>query len=511
MKSKKYKQLTNCLCTNTWIEYIKHKGWSTENIYEGIKFTENYLCDVKNWMPSKQVHLLMKNISRTFPNEPTFFYDSAIWAATNKSVGPISSITKSFLSPGMFFDRIPNYVGNFNKHRKAEIVIRKKNYALINTYHMTDLRPMKEVCEWTRGLIAAVPVLTGANPADVKETLCELNGDHCCQYEIRWKNSTGLFRRLLLRLSGAKDIIDEQRSELESDQNNLLARYEELSSAKKRIDAYAHNLEEKVIERTQQLIEEKEKVSLTLKNLNDQLEEAKKYVISMLPKPILDGKIKTDWRFLSSESLGGDSFGYHWIDNNKFAFYLVDVSGHGVGAALLSISILNTLRSQSLLYTDFKSPSQVLEALNRTFPAESHNFMFFSIWYGVYDCENNTLFFSSGGHPPALLTNNDPSGKINIQKLKTNNCMIGSMQESKFLSDSIKVLPRQGLYIFSDGVYEFTKPDGSMWSFNELVNLIESTNMKNQQDLDIICNHTKTLLGKEKFDDDFTILKIQFF
>ena len=60
------------------------------------------------------------------------------------------------------------------------------------------------------------------------------------------------------------------------------------------------------------------------------------------------------------------------VDKEHFAIYLIDVSGHGVGAALLSISVINVLRSQSLTKTDFKDPGQVLRSLNLTFPSESN-------------------------------------------------------------------------------------------------------------------------------------------
>jgi sigma-B regulation protein RsbU (phosphoserine phosphatase) len=58
---------------------------------------------------------------------------------------------------------------------------------------------------------------------------------------------------------------------------------------------------------------------------------------------------------------------------------LIDVSGHGVGAALLSVSVMNALRSQSLPDTDFKDPEQVLASLNVAFPGEENNDMFFTI------------------------------------------------------------------------------------------------------------------------------------
>ena len=121
------------------------------------------------------------------------------------------------------------------------------------------------------------------------------------------------------------------------------------------------------------------------------------------PRSSRKGPIRTDWRFVPSADLGGDSFGYHWLDDDHFAFYLLDVSGHGVGAALLSVSALNALRSQSLPQTDFRDPGQVLTALNQAFQMDQQNGMFFTIWYGVYHKPTRRLDYSGGGHPPAIL------------------------------------------------------------------------------------------------------------
>ena len=75
----------------------------------------------------------------------------------------------------------------------------------------------------------------------------------------------------------------------------------------------------------------------------------------------------TDWQFIPSVELGGDAFGYHWLDSDHLAIYLLDVCGHGVKAALLSISAINVLRNQTLSSTDFLSPSEVLAGLTRSF------------------------------------------------------------------------------------------------------------------------------------------------
>ncbi len=119
--------------------------------------------------------------------------------------------------------------------------------------------------------------------------------------------------------------------------------------------------------------------------LNSELAEAAEYVKFLLPQPITEGPLQADWRFVPCTTLGGDSLGYHWLDEDLFAIYLIDVCGHGVGAALHSVSVLNVLRSENLQNTDFRRPDQVLAGLNAVFPMEHHKEMYFTIWYGVYN------------------------------------------------------------------------------------------------------------------------------
>ncbi len=174
--------------------------------------------------------------------------------------------------------------------------------------------------------------------------------------------------------------------------------------------------------------------SNALTHLNGELTEAADYVRKILPQPVREGSIRTNWRFVPSTSLGGDAFGYHRIDDENLAAYLIDVSGHGVGAALLSISVINVLRSQSLRKTDFKDPGQVLQSLNNAFPSESNKDMFFTMWYGVYNENSRELTYASGGHPPAILFDDNSASDSKIKLLRTPNYVIGGMPES-YLQD----------------------------------------------------------------------------
>ena len=247
-----------------------------------------------------------------------------------------------------------------------------------------------------------------------------------------------------------------------------------------------------------------------LKRLNNEISDAAGYVKAVLPKPIISGTLLTDWRFIPSASLGGDSFGYHWIDDNHFAVYLLDVSGHGWGAALLSVSVINVLRSHALPNTDFCDPQQVLSSLNKAFPGGQHNDMFFTIWYGVYNNSSEKLVYSSGGHPPALLFSRSDSNQIRMDQLRTPNFIMGGKQNVDYQSKIQEINRPSRLYVFSDGVYDITKKDGSIWGLNDFMEFSAQSFNIEQSNLDPLLSYAQELAQEKEFEDDFTILEIAF-
>ena len=243
-----------------------------------------------------------------------------------------------------------------------------------------------------------------------------------------------------------------------------------------------------------------------MKRLVDELHEAAAYVTSLLPAPMKTGSPRTDWRFIPSTSLGGDTFGYHWLDEDHFALYLLDVCGHGVGAALLSVSVMNVLLSQSLPKTDFREPDQVLTGLNNSFQMDTHN-MYFTMWYGVYNRRTRKLAFSSGGHPPALLFSGPSSAATQLQ---TKNLVVGGMPGIQYTQDSVEIKPASRLFLYSDGVYEITKPDGTLWQLNEFVVFMGSPPNPGESVMDRLLKHDRELGGTEILDDDFSIVEFVF-
>ncbi|HEY9646309.1 MAG TPA: SpoIIE family protein phosphatase [Chroococcidiopsis sp.] len=241
--------------------------------------------------------------------------------------------------------------------------------------------------------------------------------------------------------------------------------------------------------------------------LEAELVEASLYVRSLLPVP-LTGAVSVDARFIPSRQLGGDCFDYFWLDPDYLVIYLLDVSGHGLGAALPSISILNLLRSQSLPDVNFYQPHAVLRALNETFQMNSQNEKYFTIWYGVYNRLKRQLTYASAGHPPAVLVAKTPENVTWTRRLKTPSLPIGMIADATFTSDRCDITSDSKLYIFSDGVYDFKNASSQVWGLDSFINLLASH--QETSSLDDILDTIKNLTEIDVFEDDLSLLEVTF-
>lgn len=237
-----------------------------------------------------------------------------------------------------------------------------------------------------------------------------------------------------------------------------------------------------------------------------ELARAAEYVVSLLPPPISSGPATTQWRYVPSTQLGGDAFGFHWLDPEHFAIYLLDVCGHGVGAALLSVSAINVIRSQSLPHTDFHDPEQVLAALNDTFQMEHHNNLYFTLWYGVYHAPTGRLRMATAGHPPALLFSPDGGAR----ELGAPNMIIGGIPGLPYTAIEVTIPRPATLYVFSDGVYEIHRPSGELWSLAEMKEFLAGHAGTEGSEIDALYRYCQELGGEPVLEDDFSMLKVCF-
>lgn len=245
---------------------------------------------------------------------------------------------------------------------------------------------------------------------------------------------------------------------------------------------------------------------LALRNqtLEAELEEATCYMRSQLPAP-MGNPIAIDFRFIPSQHLGGDCFDYFWICDRTLALYLLDVSGHGMGATLMAIGILNDIRQHSH-GIDLRDPAKVLEHLNQRVQITAQHSKYLTIWYGVYDVGDRQLTYASAGHPPALLS---PAADQPLQLLKTPGLPIGLFADSQYQNAIAPITPDSTLFLFSDGVYEFPDRDGKIWGLAAFQSLIQNA-QRQQLPLDALLQCLRMSCAAPKFMDDLSLLRVSF-
>ncbi len=253
------------------------------------------------------------------------------------------------------------------------------------------------------------------------------------------------------------------------------------------------------------------KVEERTRRLQDELQVAAQYVRSLLPPPITDDRgVSVHWIYEPSTALGGDAFTYLRLDSEHDALALLDVCGHGVGAALHGVAAIQALRSQRLPGIDLRDPARVVAAMNEAFPMEEHGDLFFSLWYGVLDRSSRTLHYVSAGHPPALLIEQDEWGTPRVQELKTDGPLIGILPGVSYQSAKVQLGSDCELIVFSDGAYELPQPSGGMLPWPDFVGAVAKGPAGHPLRPSEILDFARQKMGRQRLDDDFSVVNVSF-
>lgn len=177
-------------------------------------------------------------------------------------------------------------------------------------------------------------------------------------------------------------------------------------------------------------------------------------------------QVELAWKFTPSELIGGDLFNAYLLDQNHLALYMLDVSGHGVPAALVTVSVHEALdpRSGHVLTQSpdgealITPPGEVLRILDREYPLERFG-KTFTIVYLILDLTSGRLVYSCAGHPPPVLL----SGRDRLTRLDQGGTVIGLDGVVPFDEGRAEFNPGDKLILYTDGVLEYGDDQGRLF------------------------------------------------
>ena len=230
-----------------------------------------------------------------------------------------------------------------------------------------------------------------------------------------------------------------------------------------------------------------ERLAAANREMQRDLEAAARIQQSLLPTavPELAG-LEVAWSYRPSKELGGDTLNILRLDERTVAFYVLDVSGHGVSASLLSFTLAHTLSplpEQSCLF-DWSdhgwrpaAPATVAARLNRRFQLDPAAPQFFTMFYGLHDETDQTLRMVIAGHPPVALVK--ASGEAEF--LYSNGPPIGMLVEIEYVEQVLSMQKGDRVIVYSDGLNEAVSRDGHQLDHERIMEVVSSTHTQSLQ------------------------------
>lgn len=270
--------------------------------------------------------------------------------------------------------------------------------------------------------------------------------------------------------------------------NNIRKPYIELYDAKQELKNYADNLDSIVQTRTKEL-----------RKLNDQLMEDLRYAKdiqkavypSRLPQ---SRKVAFEAEYFPAEIVSGDFYNIFVRDEENIAFFIGDVSGHGVPAAMLTVFVNQTVKTLIEANSIIMDPSTVLSNIYKSFNKTNFNEELYIVMvYALYNIGKRELRYSSAGHnvEPILIKESGEVEEIDIKGFPI--CKLGEYINDQYIDTTLTLSPKDKILFYTDGLIEAQNAERDFYSKERLIELIKSNSQKSAKEL-------KTLISDSLFE-----------
>lgn len=254
-------------------------------------------------------------------------------------------------------------------------------------------------------------------------------------------------------------------------------------------------------------------LEIKLIDLSNDLIAAGQVQRSLLPKNnVMIPGVEIAWHFRPSEAVGGDLLNFFTLNDHQLAFYLLDVSGHGVPSALFAVSINSMLLQNTRpggLLTDHtgnaRPPHEVVGELNNLFQMDLETQKYFTFTYAVLDIETQEVHFTQAGQTPTLYCD-----KQRCEFWHDGDMPVGLMPRVEFTTHVKQIQPGSRIYLHSDGIAEAFNQHEEQFGYDRLSQTIENAKKATlTESIDVVVESINSWIGNNSSQDDITLLGIE--
>ncbi len=296
------------------------------------------------------------------------------------------------------------------------------------------------------------------------------------------------------------NVVDKLKSDSVIEPLNIKTN-DEIEALSHSFEAMEENLRNYIIE-NREIVSEQEKIRTEL-NLAANIQA------DMLIKYFPPFPERKDFNIFASmtpaKEVGGDFYDFFLVDHDHLALVIADVSGKGVPASLFMMRSMLMIES---LTTLTRSPSEILETLNKMICDNNESKMFVTVWLAILDLKSGKLTAANAGHEYPIIKT---PGK-GFELYKDKHCFIvGGKKKAKYKDYEITLEPGSVIFVYTDGVPEAKNAEGKMFKLDATV---DALNSNPNADVETLTNNVKNSVSDfvkdaEQFDD-LTMLCVEY-
>ena len=205
-----------------------------------------------------------------------------------------------------------------------------------------------------------------------------------------------------------------------------------------------------------------------------------------------------------AREVGGDYYDFLELPGKRLGIALGDVSGKGLGAALMMAGLQAALRAQASIAGD--NLAELMRSVNHLVYELSSDNRYATFFYAQYDPPSRQLSYVNAGHnPPAVFRKSDSEWQV--MRLEVGGAVVGLLPQSSYVQGSFTLQAGDLLLAFTDGISEAMNPQDEEWGEEKLIEITKTC-----EGLSAVDSVSRIMAGAHSFaegasqHDDMTVV-----